>query len=128
MHSLSRVATVLAVGVVVVVTANVISVARQAGQPPKAYVLVQVDVTHPERYGEYTKLSPGIIAKYGGRFLARGGRTTTLEGAPAKGRVVVIEFPSFDAAERFYNSPEYGEARKLRDGAASMQMIAVEGL
>jgi uncharacterized protein (DUF1330 family) len=128
MRSLSRLATVLAVGVVVVVAANVISIARQAGQPPRAYVLVQVDVTHPERYGEYTKLSPGIIAKYGGRFLARGGRTATLEGPPAKGRVVVIEFPSFDAAERFYNSPEYGEARKLRDGAASMQMIAVEGL
>jgi uncharacterized protein (DUF1330 family) len=128
MGSLSRLATVLAAGVVVVVAANVISVARQAGQPPRAYLLVQVDVTHPERYAEYTKLSPGIIAKYGGRFLARGGRTTTLEGPPAKGRVVVIEFPSFDAAERFYGSPEYAEARKVRDGAATAQMIAVEGL
>jgi uncharacterized protein (DUF1330 family) len=127
MRSLSRLATVLAVGVVLVVAANVISVARQAGQPPRAYLLVQVDVTNSERYGEYTKLSPEIIAKYGGRFLARGGRTATLEGPPARGRVVVVEFPSFDAAQRFYDSPEYVAARKVREGAASMQMIAVEG-
>jgi uncharacterized protein (DUF1330 family) len=128
MRSLSRLATVLAAGVVLIVAANVISVARNAGQPPRAYLLVQVDVSNAERYAEYTKVSPGVIAKYGGRFLARGGRTATLEGPPAKGRVVVIEFPNFDAAERFYNSPEYAEARKIRDGAASAQMIAVEGL
>jgi uncharacterized protein (DUF1330 family) len=128
MRSLSRLATVLAAGVVLIVAANVISVARNAGQPPRAYLLVQVDVSNAERYAEYTKVSPGVIAKYGGRFLARGGRTATLEGPPAKGRVVVIEFPNFDAAERFYNSPEYAEARKIRDGAASAQIIAVEGL
>jgi uncharacterized protein (DUF1330 family) len=128
MSSLSRLSTLLAVGVVLVVATSVISIARQAGQPPRAYLLVQVDVTHAERYGEYTKLTPDIIAKYGGRFLARGGRTATLEGPPAKPRVAVIEFPSFDAAQRFYNSAEYAEARKVRDGAASAQMIAVEGL
>jgi|tagenome__1003787_1003787.scaffolds.fasta_scaffold19156258_1 uncharacterized protein (DUF1330 family) len=94
----------------------------------KAYVLVQVDVTDAQRYGEYTKLSPGIIAKFGGRFLARGGRTTTLEGTPARGRVVVIEFPSFERAQEFYNSPDYEAARKVRAGAATAQFVLVEGL
>jgi uncharacterized protein (DUF1330 family) len=95
--------------------------------PKKAYILVQVDVTNPTQYAEYTKLSPGIIEQFGGRFLARGGRTTTLEGPPAKGRVVVIEFPSYERAQEFYNSTEYQAARKVRAGAATAQFVLVEG-
>jgi uncharacterized protein (DUF1330 family) len=128
MRSLSRLTTALAIGVVLVVLLNVISVARQATAPPKAYIVVQADVTNPQRYAEYAKLSPGIIAKYGGKFLARGGKTVTLEGPPAKNRMVVIEFPSLEKAEEFYRSPEYTAAKKLRAGAATAQFIAVEGL
>ena len=127
MHSLSRLATALAFGVVLVVLFNVISVARQSSAPAKAYIVVQAEVTNPQRYAEYAKLSPGIIAKYGGKFLARGGKTVTLEGPPAENRVVVIEFPSLEKAEEFYRSPEYTEAKKLREGAATAQFIAVEG-
>jgi uncharacterized protein (DUF1330 family) len=127
MHSISRLATGLALGVVLVVILNVISVARQASAPPKAYIVVQAEVTNPQRYAEYAKLTPDIIARFGGRFLARAGKTVTLEGPPAKGRVVVIEFPSLQQAEEFYRSPEYTAARKLRDGAATAQFIAVEG-
>jgi uncharacterized protein (DUF1330 family) len=127
MQSLSRLATALAFGVVLVVLLNVISVARQSSAPAKAYIVVQAEVTNPQRYAEYAKLSPGIIAKYGGKFLARGGKTVTLEGPPAKNRVVVIEFPSLEKAEEFYRSPEYTEAKKLREGAATAQFIAVEG-
>ena len=100
--------------------------ARQSTEK-KAYVLVQVEVSNPQQYGEYTKLSPGIIEKFGGHFLARGGRSTTLEGPPAPGRVVVIEFPSFERAQAFYNSPEYVAARKVREGAAKAQFVLVEG-
>lgn len=96
--------------------------------PPKAYLLVQADVTNPTQYQEYAKLSPGIIAKYGGRYLARAGRTVTLEGPPAKSRVVVVEFPSIERAQEFYNSPEYVAARKLRAGAATAQFVVVEGV
>jgi uncharacterized protein (DUF1330 family) len=113
--------------VVLVVLLNVISVARQSSAPAKAFIVVQAEVTNPQRYAEYAKLSPGIIAKYGGKFLARGGKTVTLEGPPAKNRVVVIEFPSLEKAEEFYRSPEYTEAKKLREGAATAQFIAVEG-
>jgi uncharacterized protein (DUF1330 family) len=128
MQSLSRLVTALAIGVVLVVVLNVISVARQSVAPPRAYLVVQADVTNAERYAEYAKLSPGIVSKYGGRFLARAGRTVTLEGPPARNRVVVIEFPSFDKAQEFYNSTEYVAARKARDGAATAQFIAVEGV
>ena len=104
------------------------ALALAAQTPKKAYVIVQVDVTNAQQYGEYTKLSPGIIEKFGGRFLARGGRTATLEGSPARGRVVVVEFPSFERAQQFYNSPEYQAAKKVRDGAASAQFVLVEGM
>lgn len=128
MQSLSRLATILAVAVVVIVTVNVISVARQSAKAPRAYVIAQVDVTDATRYADYAKLTPDIIAKYGGRFVARAGRTATLEGPPARSRVVIIEFPSFDAAQQFYGSAEYIEARKLREGAAAAQFVLVEGL
>ena len=105
-----------------------------ASKPPnaqgtkKAYVLVQVDVTNPQQYQEYAKLTPAIVESFGGRFLARAGRIATLEGPPAKPRVVVIEFPSFAKAQEFYASPAYTAARKLREGAAQAQFIAVEGV
>ena len=94
----------------------------------KAYLLVQSDVTNPEQYAAYAKLTPGIIEKFGGKFVARGGRSITLEGREAPARVVVLEFPSLEAAQAFYNSPEYVAARKIRSGAATMQIVAVEGL
>jgi uncharacterized protein (DUF1330 family) len=105
------------------------AVGVRAVQDPakKAYLLVQVDVSNAQQYGEYTKLSPAIIEKFGGRFLARGGRSVTLEGQPAPSRVVVIEFPSFDRARAFYDSPEYVAARKVRAGAAKAQFVLVEG-
>src|SRR5262245_36246383 len=95
------------------------AISIRALQPsPKAYLLVQVDVTNPQQYGEYAKLSPAIIEKFGGRFLARGGRSITLEGPTAPSRVVVIEFPSFERGQAFYNSPEYVAARNVQAGDA----------
>jgi uncharacterized protein (DUF1330 family) len=95
--------------------------------PKKAYIIAQVDVSNPQQYGEYAKLSPGIIAKYGGRFIARAGRTVTLEGTPARSRVVIVEYPSFERGQAFFNSAEYQQAKKMREGAANAQFILVEG-
>ena len=100
----------------------------QSPKAAKAYLLVQADVTRPEQYQEYAKYSPAIVAKHGGRYLARAGRTLTLEGSPAKSRVVVVEFPSWDHARAFYDSPEYTAARKLRAGAGDAQFVVVEGV
>jgi uncharacterized protein (DUF1330 family) len=114
------------IAIVIVLTLSVLTTWAQT--PKKAYMLVQVDVTNAQQYGEYTKLSPGIIEKFGGRFLARGGRAATLEGSPAQGRVVVVEFPSFERAQEFYSSQEYQAAKKVRAGAATAQFVLVEGL
>lgn len=94
----------------------------------KAYILAQINVTNAQQYGEYTKLSPAIIEKFGGRFVARGGRNVTLEGTPASGRIVLLEFPSFEKAQEFYNSADYQAAKKVRAGAATVQFVLVEGL
>jgi uncharacterized protein (DUF1330 family) len=109
--------------------AAIAAIGRAAAQPEKkAYLLVQVDVNDVARYQEYGKHSPAIVAKFGGRYLARAGRTVTLEGPPARARVVVIEFPSLASARAFYDSPEYVAARKLRDGAGDAQFVVVEGI
>jgi uncharacterized protein (DUF1330 family) len=126
--TLSRLATIAAVAIVVLVTINVVSILRQPAVARRAYLIVQADVTHADRYAEYARVAPDIVARYGGRYLARGGRTVTLEGPPARSRVVVLEFPSVEAAERFYASPEYTKARQLRDGAATAQFVVVEAL
>ena len=110
----------------IIVVAGALAVRAQESK--KAYILAQIEVTNPQKYGEYMKLSPAIIEKFGGRFVARGGRSETLEGAPARGRVVVLEFPSFERAQAFYKSAEYEAARKVRDGAATVQFVLVEGI
>jgi uncharacterized protein (DUF1330 family) len=96
--------------------------------PMPAYVLVDAKVTDPAQYEEYRKVAPAAIAKYGGRYLVRGGATTVLEGGWQPNRIVVLEFPDADAARRFYDSPEYRAARALRAGAAAMNVIVVDGV
>ena len=93
-----------------------------------AYMIARVNVTDPEQYENYKALSPGAIAAHGGKFIARGGETATLEGDDDGRRVVIVEFPSLEAIKTFYDSPEYLKARAARDGAADGHFIAVEGL
>ena len=93
-----------------------------------AYMIARVNVTDWDKYNEYIKVTPGIIAKYDGRFIVRGGETVTLEGPEEKWRIVVIEFPDLNKARDFYHSPEYTEAKKIREGAALAQFVAVAGI
>ena len=93
-----------------------------------AYVLVDCQVTDPVQYERYRTLAPAAIARYGGRYLVRGGATTVLEGDWQPHRVVVLEFPSVAAAREFYDSSEYREARAARAGAARMSMFVAEGV
>ena len=92
-----------------------------------AYIIARVQVTDWERYREYTRATPGAIEKFGGKFIVRGGETTTLEGPSETARLVVIEFPSLEKAKAFYHSEEYTRAKKLREGAATGQFLVVDG-
>ena len=93
-----------------------------------AYVIVDADVHDMDAYRAYMAASPGAIAAGGGRFVVRGGETVTLEGDWEPKRVVVLEFEDLDAARRWYESDLYQAAMKLREGVATLQMIAVEGV
>ncbi len=92
-----------------------------------AYFIAEVDVTNPDGYAEYRPLAGASIAQYGGKFLARGGKTELLEGAPEPARVVVIEFADMDAAKRWYNSPEYQAALKIRLANSTGRVLLTEG-
>lgn len=93
---------------------------------PKGYVIARVDVTDPEAYARYAAAATKAIADHGGRALARGGRYEALEGA-ARARNVVLEFESYDAARRYFHSEQYQAARALRQGAAEIELVLVEG-
>jgi uncharacterized protein (DUF1330 family) len=92
------------------------------------YILAYVDVTDPVQYEQYKVLSTKAMQAHGAEVLVRGGKTEQLEGEWAPTRVVVLKFPSYDAAKVFYDSQEYRAARDARAKAAKMNMIVVEGV
>ncbi|MDH3231164.1 MAG: DUF1330 domain-containing protein [Alphaproteobacteria bacterium] len=92
-----------------------------------AYWMTRVKVTDEAAYGEYAKRAGPAIAQHGGRFLARGGRFVTLEGDEYP-RNVLVEFPSVEAAQACYDSPEYQEAVAFAKDAADRLMVIVEGV
>ena len=92
-----------------------------------AYVINDMLVTDAVIFDEYRKLSPPTVAQYGGRFLARGGATKTLEGNWLPKRLVVVEFPSVERAQAWIDSPEYAVARKLRQASSNSNIIVIEG-
>jgi uncharacterized protein (DUF1330 family) len=93
-----------------------------------AYVIVETDVHDAEQYERYRAAAPGAIAAGGGRFVVRGGEMAVLEGDWRPKRLVVLEFEDLDAAKRWYDSPEYQDAKRLREGAATLHAVAVEGV
>ena len=93
-----------------------------------AYVINDMEVTDAVTFDEYRKLSPATVALYGGRFLARGGATLTLEGSWSPKRLVILEFPSVERAQAWLTSPEYAPARKLRQMSTRSNLIITEGL
>ena len=95
---------------------------------PSAYIIANVDVTNPEQYEEYKKLSTIAMKASGAEVCIRGGKVEVLEGDWNPARFVMLKFPSVEQARAFYNSVEYEAAKKAREGAAVMRMLVVEGV
>ena len=93
-----------------------------------AYMIARVEVTDWQRYKEYLEATPATIAKYGGRFIARGAETLSLEGPEETRRVVILEFPSLERVKQWYHSDDYQAARKIRAGAAEADFLAIDGV
>lgn len=93
---------------------------------PKGYVVGRVTVTDPEQYAVYAKMASDVIRQFGGRPLARGGRWEALEG-DARPRNIILEFPDFETASRYYHSQEYQAAKQQRENAGIAELVLVEG-
>jgi uncharacterized protein (DUF1330 family) len=93
---------------------------------PKGYWIARMDVTNPDAYRQYVAANGTAFAKFGGRFLVRGGKFESMEGT-SRQRNVVIEFPTYDAALACWTSPEYKKAHKLRADASVGDLVIIEG-
>ena len=94
-----------------------------------AYWISRCKIDNPVEYKKYTDLVPGIIAKYGGRVMARGGRFQIMEGTEKFHRFVVIEFDTFEQAVKCNQSPDYQAAAAFRraPGAGEVDQIILDG-
>ena len=93
-----------------------------------AYFIVQSTISDENQYQKYRDAVVPLIGKHGGKFIVRGAKVEALEGHHDGRRMVVFEFPSMDAIHAFWNSPEYVPVKKIREGAAVLDIWAVEGL
>lgn len=93
---------------------------------PKGYWIGRIDVNDADRYPEYVKLAGPAYQRFGAKFLVRGGEVAHAEG-DARARNVVIEFPTLQAALDCYNSPEYVEARAIRQSISEGELIIIAG-
>ncbi len=93
-----------------------------------AYVIADIEVLDPAGYEAYRQQVPATIAAYGGRYLARGGATTVLEGGWSPRRCVILEFPSMAQLKAWWDSPEYQPLRAIRERTTRSNLVATEGL
>jgi uncharacterized protein (DUF1330 family) len=93
-----------------------------------AYVIADIDVKEPIKYESYRQMVLPTITAYGGRFIARGGPVETLEGGWRPKRLVIVEFPSVDRAKAWWASPEYAEAKALRQATSEGSLVVIEGV
>ena len=93
-----------------------------------AYVIVDIDVHDPVGYEEYKRLAPAAVELYGGKYIARGGKTETVEGDWKPSRLVILQFESSERAKKWLNSEEYREARAMRHKTTKSQMVVIDGV
>ena len=93
-----------------------------------AYVIFDVDIRDPARYGEFMSSVKPALEKSGARYLARGGAHRVYEGDWEPRRIVLVEFPSVEAWEEFYDGPTYQGLKSIRDECSSARLVSVVGL
>ena len=93
-----------------------------------AYFVVQSTISDEAQYQKYREAVVPLIMKHGGKFIVKGAKVELLEGHHDGRRMVIFEFPSMDAIHAIWNSPEYVPVKKIRQGAAVLDIWAVEGV
>ena len=93
-----------------------------------AYMIVQIKITREEGWPEYRQQVSELFTKHGGRYLVRGGPVEVLEGSYDGRRLVIFEFPSMEVIRSVWNSSEYAEVKRLREGSGELDVWAVPGV
>ena len=93
-----------------------------------AYLIANIDVKDPAAYEEYKAKVPAIVQKYGGEYLARGGRFVILEGDWKPTRIAVLRFPNLEAMQALHDDPEYQPLKALRQRVTKTDFVVVEGV
>ena len=91
------------------------------------YVIANITVTDPVKFAEYGAAVPAVLAQYGGRYLVRGATVEVVEGSMSLDRLVILEFPSIEAARTWHASPEYAPLLALRASASISNLAFVDG-
>ena len=91
------------------------------------YLIANLEVTDPAKFEEYRQKVAPVIEKFGGRYLVRGGELRRLEGNLPLSRLVILEFPSMDAAQKFYDSAEYAPILKIRLDSTRSDLVLAQG-
>ena len=92
-----------------------------------AYVIADIEVKDPARFEEYRNQVTPLIAKYGGKYLVRGGEVERVEGDWSPKRLVVLEFESLEKARQFYFSDDYEPVKQIRIEATISNLVLVDG-
>lgn len=93
-----------------------------------AYVILQINILNRENYKEYVQKASPIVENFGGEYLVRGGKSEVVEGKWEFPRTVVVRFPSYDKAIKWYNSAEYAPIKKIRENNSEGNCIIIEGV
>ena len=92
-----------------------------------AYLIIEAQITDPQRFGDYARQTPAVVARYGGRYVVMGGEQQSLEGDHGGTRTVVSVWPDRAAVLAFWHSPEYAAVKPLREGAGQFRVLLADG-
>ena len=93
-----------------------------------AYAILQINITNQENYKEYLNQVTTIVKKHQGEYIVRGGKSEVVLGKWDYQRTVVVKFPNYDAAFKWYNSEEYAPIKKIREDNSKGNCIIIEGV
>jgi uncharacterized protein (DUF1330 family) len=123
----SKLALAVLIGVGIGIAGARVIYARQA-KPAPGYVIAEVEVTDLDSMRKYGAKVPETMAPFNTHYVIRGGKTTSLEGDPLKGGIVVIAFDSVEKAREWYDSPAYQAIKPIRQSAAKSRIFIAEGV
>ena len=124
-HTCWKIVSYVSIGVLIGASGS--KLLAQSSELP-AYYVAEIDVHDVDVYKtKYVPFVSATLAPYGGKYLAAGGKTEGVEGAPPAKRVVILQFPSMDKAKAWYGSKEYGEIKPVRHAAATTRSFIAEG-